>query len=284
MSKPAQWLVSVSAAMVFFLIPQIALTSEHRLGEQPWEKFGVYLGYFIASTDSSFRIGSGIGLDIDVENLLGLDSTNTVFRTGALWRFSDNRRHRLDFNWFSLNRDGTRQILDEITIENREGEKVTIEAGSTVDAFFNLDIYEVAYSYSFFQDERVDLAAGIGFYVMPIDFGLRVTGLVDKEGSEDFTAPLPVVGLRMDFALTPQWFIRTGSQFFYLEYDSFKGSILDFRAAVEYNPWKHVGIGLGFDTMAIKLESDGEDFPGIDLTGKVGFNYTGLQLYLRWFY
>lgn len=233
MSKLAQWLVLVSSAVVFFLIPQMALTSEYRLGEQPWEKFGVNLGVFVASTDSTFRIGTGIGLDIDVENLLGLDATNTVFRTSVLWRFSDNRRHRLDFNWFSFKRDGTRQILDDITIENKEGEKITIEAGSTVNGFFDLDIYEVAYSYSFFQDERIDLAAGIGFYIMPIDFGLRVTGLADEEGSQDFTAPLPVVGLRMDFALTPQWFIRTGSQLFYLEYDSFRGAVVDFRAAVE---------------------------------------------------
>jgi hypothetical protein len=34
-------------------------------------------------------------------------------------------------------------------------------------------------------------------------------------GREKFTAPLPVLGLRMYFALTPQWFIRTGSQVFY---------------------------------------------------------------------
>jgi hypothetical protein len=39
----------------------------------------------------------------------------------------------------------------------------------------------------------------------------------------------------MDIALTPQWFFRTGSQVFYLEYDNFTGSILEFKAAVEYN-------------------------------------------------
>ena len=103
-------------------------------------------------------------------------------------------------------------------------------------------------------------------------------------GREKFTAPLPVLGLRMYFALTPQWFIRTGSQVFYLEYDNFTGSVIEFRAAVEYNPWKHVGIGLGFDTLGIQLEADGEDWPGIDFEGNVDFKYTGLQLYLRWFY
>jgi len=114
---------------------------------------------------------------------------------------------------------------------------------------------------------------------MPIDFGVKVSGLLDEEGSEKFTAPLPVFGLSMDVALTPKWFIRSGAQVFYLQYDNFTGSILEFRTALEYNPWKHVGIGVGFDTFGLRLEADGEDWPGIDLKGNVEFNYAGVQLY-----
>ena len=89
-----------------------------------------------------------------------------------------------------------------------------------METSFDLDIYELAYSYSFFQDERIDLAASIGLYVMPIDFSIKSIGALEVEGSQRFTAPLPPLGLRMDIALTPKWFIRTGSQIFYLEYDS----------------------------------------------------------------
>jgi len=263
---------------------QAAIAEEWNPEEKPWEKFGVSLGVFLAGLDSNIRLGTGIGVDIDVEELLDLDSTNTVFRTGALWRFTDNRRHRLDLTWFAFRRDGDRRILEDITIEDNNGNMITIESGTTVETFFDLDIYQLAYSYSFFQDERVDLAAGIGVYVMPIDLGIKVSGLLDVEGSERFTAPLPVFGLRMDVALTPKWFIRSGAQVFYLEYDNFTGSILEFRTALEYNPWKHVGIGVGFDTFGLRLEADGEDWPGIDLKGNVEFNYAGLQLYLRVFY
>ena len=59
---------------------------------------------------------------------------------------------------------------------------------------------------------------------------------------------------------------------------------MEFRAAVEYNPWEHVGIGLGIDSLAINVEAEGEDWPGIDFNGDVEFNYAGLQLYLRIFY
>jgi hypothetical protein len=276
--------LALTTTIGVFLVSQAAIAEELNLEEKPWEKFGVDLGVFLAGLDSNIRLGTGIGVDIDVEQLLDLDSTNTVFRAGALWRFTNNRRHRLDLTWFSFRRDGNRRILEDITIEDDDGNTITIETGTTIETFFNLDIYKLDYSYSFFQDERIDLAAGIGVYVMPIDFGIKVSGLLDEEGSEKFTAPLPVFGLRMDVALTPKWFIRSGAQVFYLEYDNFTGSILEFRTALEYNPWKHVGIGVGFDTFGLRLEADGEEWPGIDLKGNVEFNYAGVQLYLRLFY
>lgn len=273
----------ITIAVISLIMPQDGFSEEWDLNEKPWEKFGFNFGAFISTLDSSFRIGSGIGLDIDVEDLLGLDSSTLAFRTDAMWRFSKNRRHRIDFTWFSIHRDGNRQLLEDITIGDID-DQITIPAGTTVEAFFDLDIYELAYSYSFFQDDRIDLSAGIGLYIMPMSFGINATGLIEHEGTQKFTAPLPVFGLRMDIALTPDWFIRTGTQVFYLEYDNFTGSVLDFHAALEYNPWEHVGIGLGFDTLGVRLEADGEDYPGVDLNGTVDFNYAGIQLYVRVFY
>jgi hypothetical protein len=193
-------------------------------------------------------------------------------------------RHRLDLTWFSYRRSGSRTLVEDITIENDAGNQITIDAGTSVDANFDLDIYELAYTYSFFQDDRIDLAVGVGLYVMPIDYGIRATGIVNEQGSGRFTAPLPVLGLRADVALTPRWFIRSGAQVFYLEYESFTGSVLEFRSALEYYPWQHVGIGLGFDTFGLRLQADEEDWPGVDLNGKVSFNYAGVQLYLRYFF
>jgi len=277
-----KWILAVF--VVVFLLPTGSIWAQASADEQPWETFGVNLGVFVSATDTSFRIGSGIGLSIDAEEALNLDANSTVFRADALWRFTDNKRHRLNLTWFSLSRDAVRRVGQDITFEDKDGNPITIDAGTTVESNFDLDIYELAYSYSFFQDDRIDLAAGVGFYIMPLDFGLRSAGVVEEDGSASFTAPLPVFGLRMDVALTPKWFLRTGSQVFYLEYDNFTGSVLEFKVAVEYNPWKHVGMGLGFDTLKIALEADGEDYPSIDFKGNVDFAYTGLQLYLRYFF
>jgi hypothetical protein len=71
--------------------------------------------------------------------------------------------------------------------------------------------------------------------------GVEVSGLIDnKEGTVDFSEPLPTFGLRMDIALTPKWFFRSGTQIFYLEYQDFKDSVLATHGAVEYTPWDHI--------------------------------------------
>ena len=270
------------ACMLFFIQP--AWAENTGSNDTPWEKFNVNLGYFISHTNTDFRIGSGLGVDVNVEDLLGLNATNSVFRVDAFWRFTETRRHRLDFTWFSYHRDGSRTIGQDIEYEDNDGNIITIPAGTQVASKFDLDIYKAAYSYSFFQDKRMDLAASIGLYVMPIDIDLDATGVVNVNEEENFTAPLPTLGLRADFAITPKWFLRSAFEIFYLEIKQFRGAIVASNVALEYLPWKHVGFGLGFNTFNLNIEANGEDYPQIDFKGNINFNYTGLLLYAKMFF
>ena len=46
-----------------------------------------------------------------------------------------------------------------------------------------------------------------------------------------------------------------------------------------------MGIGLGFDSLGIQHEMDGEDWPGVDLRGNVGYNYTcecSISIQIEW--
>lgn len=252
--------------------------------DTPWEKFSLKFGYFISTVDSDLSLGSGVGISVDVEELLGLDTTNSVFRIDGFWRFTDNRRHRLDLTWFSFRRDGSNIVGQDIPIKDEDGNDITIPSGSQVDGKFNLDIYKAGYSYSFIQDDRMDLAFVVGLYVMPIEVGLKSTGSTNVDEKETLTAPLPTFGLRADFAITPKWFLRSGFDVFYLEIDEFTGTLYETFISVEYLPWKHLGFGLGFDTFNLGIEADGKDYPGIDFKGEIDFKYSGLLLYAKMFF
>ena len=96
--------------------PVTGAESEEEPG--PWETYSLRLGGFYSTLDTSFRVGTGVGLDIDMEELLDMDSTTTVFKLGGLWRFSDNKKHRLDFSWFAFRRSGSVETDQTIEIED----------------------------------------------------------------------------------------------------------------------------------------------------------------------
>ena len=274
--------VFVAASLLLFIQP--AWAENPASHDTPWEKFNVNLGYFISNADTNLSLGSGVGLTVNVEDLLGLEGTSNVFRIDGSWRFTDNRRHRLDVAWFSFRRDGSKTIGQDIPIKDEDGNPITIPAGTQVNSKFDLDIYRGRYSYSFFQDDRMDLAFSIGLYVMPIDIELKASGLVNVDESETFTAPLPTLGLRMDFAITPKWFVRSNFEVFYVEIKEFKGTLYESNVAIEYIPWKHLGFGLAANVFDLDIEADGEDYPGIDFKGELGFKYSGLLLYAKMFF
>ena len=93
---------------------------------------------------------------------------------------------------------------------------------------YNMDIFQLNYSYSFIQDDRLDFAGIAGLYVMPISLGLDVTGLVDDQADQSFTAPLPALGLRLDILLAQKWYFRSSTQLFYIEYEDYTGTLIQY--------------------------------------------------------
>lgn len=262
-------------ALAFVAFPRHAIPADAAGQESPWETFSVSFGGFVADINSDIRLGlnnAGTGIDVNLEDALGLKTTTSVFRIGATYRFGKTRRHQAEFSWFSMNRSASKTLGQDVTIDN-----VVYPIGTNVNSFLDIQIYKASYNYSFFQDERVNLAAGIGVFVMPIEYGVDASGIGNTE--EDITAPLPVIGLRADFALTPKWFLRASTDLFYLKVGDFKGSVLSTSTAVEYKPWKNFGFGLAANSFRLGIEAEGNDYPNIDFVGSINFDYVGLMLY-----
>ena len=265
--------------MLFILaqFSQPALAEVNDSKDLPWERFSFRLGGYIADLNSELRIGSdtsGLGVSVDVEDALGMESSMSVFRADALYRFGHSRRHQVNFTYYDFRRDATQKIGSEI-----EWGDHTYPIGTTVDSFLDIRVFRSSYSYAFFQDDRFRISGSFGLYVMPIDMGIRANGIGAEE--EDITVPLPVFGIKGDYALTPKLFLKHSFEAFYLEYENFKGSIVAANIDLEYNVWKNVGLGIGVDTFRLKIEAEGEDYPGIDFIGELEFNYIGLLLYTK---
>lgn len=248
--------------------------------EKPWERFSLSLGGFVATLESTVVLGVGklgTGIEINAEDAMGLDSSLTVFRGDAFVRLGNSRRHRLDFGYYDLSRKGTRNLTKDIEFNGN-----TYPIGTTVNSTLDYKIIKGGYSYSLLQDKRVDIALGGGLFVIPVDFEISAIGR--STTSESITAPLPFAHFRADIALTRKLFLRQTYEFFYIKVNSFEGGLFNGLLALEYNPWKYIGFGVGYNIFRVGLKAEGGDYPNIDLTGKFNLNYSGLMLYARtWF-
>jgi len=246
----------------------------------PWEKGSVKFGGFAAAFNSTlgFGVNHGPSVEIKGEDGLGLDSSLTVFRVDALFRPGESRRHQLDFTYAAYHRDASRTLTEDIDLGDQ-----TLPIGAQVSTVFDFDIIRGTYSYALLQDDRMRLALGLGIYAVPLKYGLKVdtAGGRSEVNGADITLPLPALAFRAEFQLIPKLFLNLESNFMYLKAGGFEGSLIDNTISLEYRPWKHFGLGLGYSAMSVSVEQDNisSDYPGADFIGNVDVRYNGLLLY-----
>jgi hypothetical protein len=244
-----------------------------------WEKGSVSVGGLVAVFNSSLSLGvNNIGVTADAEKLLHLQSELTVFQLNALYRPGETRRNQIDFTYSSYNRSGHTVLDEEVDIGG-----VTLPVGASVNTVFNFDIIRTTYSYAFLQDDRMRIAAGLGVYILPLNYSINSStssGLNNLQGA-NITLPLPAVALRSEFLLVKDLYLTAGLNAMYLQISDFKGSLVDVNVALEYHPWKHVGFGAGYTSFSANVQGDANssDYPGANFNGQVGVSYSGLMLY-----
>jgi hypothetical protein len=240
----------------------------------PWEKFAISVGGFATESDTTVQINSelGVGAVVDLENALGVERSFQTYRIDAKWRLGERRRHEIELHYFDSKRTGAKKLNQEIEI----GDQV-FPIDAEVSTEWNLEFINLDYVYNFLMDDRVRLGVSAGLHTTGI--GLKVEEVGGAKVEEDeFTAPLPMLGLRSEVILAPGWRLRMDLNFFYLEYEEFTGSLSDTYVGVEWLPWKNFGFGLGINHINYDVEADGDSKLG-DINGSIEFQMSGLLLY-----
>lgn len=245
-----------------------------------WERFSFSLGGFITGLNSDIQLSSrevGLGATINVEEALGLETSTLVLRGESEYNYGKRRRNTARLCYFSLFRDAKKVLDSEIEIGDE-----TFPVGTEVSSKFNLQILRGTYNYSFYMDERVKLGVSIGLFIMPISFSTSALGL--SEEVANFIAPLPVLGLGANFAITPKLYLKQSIDILYLEIPSFKGSIMDVNIKFEYNPWKNFGFGLGLNSYRLNITAYKDDGTFLDFKGTIKTSYTGILFYGKYYF
>lgn len=168
----------------------------------------------------------------------------------------ENEKHRLDFSAFDLSRTASKQIEEDIVWN---GELYPIDV--VINAKLDLDIYKLAYTWSFLQRESGFIGATVGLYVADIGSSIAAES-IGRASSNGVTAPLPVFGLRGQYDFSEKWSFRASAEVFAADYDDHSGSLVDAYVGLDYQLFKHVALGAGFNRVSLDVEVDKVNFDG----------------------
>lgn len=234
------------------------------------DKFFIAIGGYLPTSSTDLRLDSntlGVGADVNFEDTLGLDERKLTPEFLGRWRFTE--RWRLELEYFRLDRSGTKTLTGALQV----GDKV-YSVNEQLQSEFNIAVTRVSVGYSFFKTRDKELGIGIGAHVTDIEARLNGS-IVGSEGA-NAVAPLPVLSLYSQFALTDTWSVGARFDRFALKVDQYRGDITSLGLDLQYQPFRHVGFGLGVRTLDIKLEADDDDF-----RGKIESRFNGPIFYMN---
>jgi hypothetical protein len=259
----------LAIALAAVAAPVAAVTGDIPIHPALTDRFFFGIGAFFPNTNTQVELSSnrtGIGTVVDFEESLDMERSKSVPGFIARWRFGE--RWRVDAEYFRLDRSGERTIDREIIWGDQ-----TFPVNSQVSSNFNFSDLRVSIGYSFFKRPDKELGVGIGLHVATYDVSLSTANFGSQQ--EDVLAPLPVLSLYGQFALTEHWAVGTRVDRFSLSYDEFDGSLTSLGLDLLYQPFRNVGFGAGYRQLAIRAQVEGDR-----ATLKVRQSFEGPIVYL----
>ena len=231
-----------------------------RVSERPapeQAKFEFRIGVFSDSIDSKIIRDSSsgiIGIDIDIEELLGLADEETILTYDAIYRIG--RYHRIEIGYLATSRSG------QVTLQNSlDFGDLNLPAGTTINSHFDTEIFRVGYAYSLMNDAQKELGIMGGLHYSRFSTEITAVGTGESETSNAAT-PLPVIGLHGSVALGEKFSLRARLQFFRMDYDRFEGFLNFATLSWQRRFGETFNVGLAYNYYELNLDSRDNDVRG----------------------
>ncbi len=201
------------------------------------------------------------GREIDLEDDLDLEEFSALPSLDLRWRFTRNKKHRLEAGYFAILRSDTRTLAFDLELP---GDGETIKLGARLDTDFNVHIATLTYGYSILHDERKELGifAGLDFIVADA----KVSGTCDIGGvpqecdddliEENFNIPFPTAGLYFDWAFSDRLALLSRFQYFGLKFEGVEGQLFRGKIRLQHRTFRNVDLFVGYDVMGANVDFD----------------------------
>jgi hypothetical protein len=225
------------------------------------ERFKFNLGGLLYRSETDVRFdGSVGGRQFELEDSLGLDRDRSTLSGQIIWRFAS--RHRLGLRAFQVKREAERAIDEELRIEDR-----VVPINTVLRAESRLQFFTADYRYSFVKSPQMELAGIIGVFGGRYRFRFEASNpQIDIE--RNTTAPMPVLGVSLDWYLGPRWTVSAYAQGMDLDLGSVDARVYNVGLSTEFMLTRHLGLGVAYNLDSVRVDVDKGSFDGrVDLTG-----------------
>jgi len=205
---------------------------------------------------------------VNAENDLGLAHRERQGVVDFMFRLRD--RNKVRVGYFESKRSGNQVLANDIVFGNQ-----TFPAGELAQTSFDLEQFNITYTYSFIRTNRFEVGSGLALYFLQLD----VIGQVPAQGlRQEVTAatPFPALPLDLTWCLSRRWAATAQAAYLKVNTHNLSGSYLDTHADIQYRWVPNFVVGAGYASIRTDLTHRSGSFPGV-----VNMTIRGPQVFVR---
>ena len=244
------------------------------------ERSSVGAGVFVAAINTSISLnGENAGTSVDFENDLGLTGDTNQFWLDGKWRLTP--RQSLVLGYTLLRRSNTRDIERELVIDD-----TTYDVGATFNSSWDTQYVALAYRFSLLRNDSFEggVSGGISYFGQKLSLHAEgtITGpegetLAEKDVSKSLKVPAPLLGFYALGRLSDTLYLGGSLLYIQATYDNYTGHVWDGRLSLDWFPWEHFGLGVGYLYSEQSLGVTKASF-----NGDISYRFDGAQAYVRY--
>ena len=228
-------------------------------------RWNVNLGGFLVDLNTNAAVGIGgiFGTFINLEEKLGLQQDQDVLRLDGFYRFKP--KHTLDMGYFAFRRDAT-TTLDAADFLDFDGYRFQ----GAIDSRFDMTSVRFIYKYSFLNNGQLNagISTGLSWFKLELalagdailldeNTGIPIGNASFQEQGVSLIAPVPSIGVFLEYAPYRWLIVRIDGQFFDLSVSSFHFKYTETKFVLDFYFTRHVGLGIGLQTTSMEYVSTG---------------------------
>jgi hypothetical protein len=237
------------------------------------ERVRLSLGAVYVDSKTTAQLDSSAGVTgtlLNAEKDLGLSKDDFEAKFQLMLRVGE--RNRVRFDYFSLDRTGSKTIDTDILFRN-----VELLPGDPVHFSLSIDVLSITYEYSFIHNERFELAATLGVNDTDISARARVnTTARNVDQTEDQAGPFPTIGLDGTYVISKRFYLDGRVAYFKADLDHLDGSLGFYELSALYRLRPNISFALGYELVKAHLLSSQATKSGL-----FDFDTRGPEAYVR---